>query len=84
MAHLQKKNNKIEFEFMFLALARAPRSADVKEEKERIMMFASMVNSRFYARVLRSFPSRLVKLPLQKLLLFLVIANRLRTAGRGA
>lgn len=33
---------------MFLALARAPRSADVKEEKERIMMFVSMVNSRFY------------------------------------
>jgi hypothetical protein len=66
MAHLQKKekerkNNKIEFEFMF-ARRRGKKG-------KRIMMFVSMVNSRFYVHVFL-----LVKLPLQKLLLFLIIS----------
>lgn len=41
--------------------------------KERIMMFVSMVNSRFYVHVFL-----LVKLPLQKLLLFLIIGGKIK------
>lgn len=71
MAHLQKQNNKIEFEFMFNSFLLSPSIATPGwVEEKRIMMFVSMVNSRFYVHV---FP--LVKLPLQKLLLFLIIGG---------
>lgn len=48
-----------------------PSVRPVGEGKERIMMFVSMVNSRFYVHVILLV--ELVKLPLQKLLLFLII-----------
>lgn len=72
MAHLQK-NNKIGFEFMFTPTLSRSHSRRAGKGKERIMMFVSMVNSRFYVHV---FLLRLlVKLPLQKLLLFLIIGG---------
>lgn len=70
MAHLQKTITKSTLNLCSLKLFPSfsfDRDAGLVKGK-RIMMFVSMVNSRFYVHV---FP--LVKLPLQKLLLFLII-----------
>lgn len=69
LAHLQKITKS---GLDLCTLATLSLSSAVAGETARIMMFVSMVNSRFYVHVFLF--SSLVKLPLQKLLLFSLLA----------